>query len=199
MTLRHALSAIEARGLVIRAIGRNGGTFVQGSKIACDLNQMVGFTEQLKKNGLEPGARVLTAEVQEADSTIAKALDLPPGAPVYFVERLRLANGVEVAIENSWFPAEMFEGLLDMDLGASIYSILSDRYNSRPVKALETLDAVALTPRQSALFGSRSVRIGLQIERLAYAMNGIPVEFAHDIFRADMTKITIWAGIGGTG
>ena len=48
MTLRQALGALEARGLVQRKRGRSGGTFVTRPRIECDLTGLPGFTEQMR-------------------------------------------------------------------------------------------------------------------------------------------------------
>ncbi len=196
MTLRHALGALEVRGLVTRVLGRNGGTFIQGRKIACDLNQITGFTDQLRSNGHRPGSRLLEAVETGADEEVAKALEIGSGAPVYRIIRLRLADEQPVAIERSWFPAERFRGLLKRDLNGSIYALLDICYGERPIKALETLEAVRPTREQAQLLGISGPPVAIQIERIAYSFFGSPVEYARDIFRGDRTKLTLWSGLG---
>jgi GntR family transcriptional regulator len=196
MTLRHALQVLESRGLITRTLGRSGGTFVQVPKIACDLNRMAGFTEQLKVNGLEPGAKVLTVEEVPADDVMCEHLEVAPGSPLYRIERLRLANGDPVALENSWFPALRFPKLIDLDLTDSLYTLLEERYGRRPTRALETLEAVPIGHRQASMLAAKRGSVALKVERIAYALTGEPVEYAIDIFRGDRTKITVWSGIG---
>ncbi|WP_308464498.1 GntR family transcriptional regulator [Ferrimicrobium sp.] len=195
MTLRHALVRLENRGLVAKVIGRSGGTFVQGPKIACDLSRIAGFTEQLKNNGLRPGARVLAAVEQPADDELAKTLEIAPNTGCYRIDRLRLADEKPVAIEQSWFPAERFPGLIEHDLRGSLYLILEETYGERPTRALETLESVRLSRAQAELLGLRGAQPGLQIERIAYSLGGRVVEYARDIFRGDRTKVTLWSGL----
>lgn len=195
MTLRHALSTLEARGLVIKTIGRNGGTFIQGPKIACDLSSFAGFTEQLKNNGMRPGARILTAIEQPASDELVKAFEIAPGAPCFRIERLRLADETPVAVERSWFPAERFPGLIDHDLSSSLYAILDRFYGQRPTRALETLESIRLSNADARLLGLSRTQPALQIERIAYSLTGEAVEYARDIFLGDRTKITLWSGV----
>ena len=61
MTLRHALAELARRGLVTRAVGRHGGTFVAAPKLEQDLTTLAGFSEQLRRHGMVAGARVLSA------------------------------------------------------------------------------------------------------------------------------------------
>ena len=97
MTVRQALQSLESRGLLRRAIGRNGGSFVARPKVERDLGTFSGLSEQLARQGLAAGARVLSA--REVDGAIE-------------IVRVRLADGEPFAVERSSFPAERFRGLL---------------------------------------------------------------------------------------
>src|SRR5690242_1806476 len=49
MTLRQALQALERRGLVRRAVGRRGGTFVAEPKIERNSSGLAGLTQELRR------------------------------------------------------------------------------------------------------------------------------------------------------
>ena len=54
MTVRQALGALAARGLLERGVGR--GTFVRApGRVEHDLTGVLGFTEQLGRQGLAAG------------------------------------------------------------------------------------------------------------------------------------------------
>ena len=57
MTLRQALAALAARGVVDRQPGRAGGTFIVEPKIACDLTGLAGFTDRCGGPTCGPGRR----------------------------------------------------------------------------------------------------------------------------------------------
>ena len=59
MTLRQALDSLERRGMVVRARGRRGGTFVAAPKIERDMTRLAGLTQELRRQGHEAGAKVL--------------------------------------------------------------------------------------------------------------------------------------------
>src|ERR1700744_2124189 len=75
MTLRHALAQLTRRGLVTRAVGRHGGTFVAAPKLEQDLTTLAGFSEQLRRHGMVAGARVLSAFLCEPGPAARAALD----------------------------------------------------------------------------------------------------------------------------
>ena len=60
MTLRQALGRLETVGTVQRKPGRMGGTFVDEPKILCDLTGLAGFTEQMQRNNVRAGARIVS-------------------------------------------------------------------------------------------------------------------------------------------
>lgn len=195
MTLRQALDMLERRGLLAKAIGRRGGTFVVQPKVDCDLTTLIGFSEQLRRRGMTAGARVVSAVEEGAGPAVAKALGLAENDPVYLIVRVRLANEQPLALERSHFPAQRFPGLLGQAMGGSLYALLEDRYGQRPRRALESLESVRARAAEARLLEVPPGTALMLIERTAFAADGIPVEFARDLYRGDRTRIVVWSGI----
>src|SRR5215472_17347504 len=198
MTLRQALAELAQRGLVTRNVGRSGGTFVAEPKVEQDLTVLAGFSEQLRRQGLVAGARVLAAAEIRASPAAAAALAIGVGEPVYEVRRLRLAGGQPILIEHSLFPAHLCPGLLDYRLDGSLYDLLEEKYGQRPHRAKESLEPVCAGVREAEALGIAEGAPLMLVERTAYARSGQPLEFAHDLFRGDRTKVVVWtSGLGG--
>src|SRR5580692_10137966 len=83
MTLRHALAELARRGLVTRAVGRRGGTFVAAPKLEQDLTTLAGFSEQLRRHGMVAGARVLSATLRPAGPAAGAALRIGEDGQAY--------------------------------------------------------------------------------------------------------------------
>jgi DNA-binding GntR family transcriptional regulator len=192
MTLRHALGQLARRGLVTRAVGRHGGTFVAAPKLEQDLTTLAGFSEQLRRRGMVAGARVLSAAERPAGPAAAAALGIGEHDRVYEVRRIRLADGRPVALEHSLFPAAAFPGLLDGPLDGSLYELLEVRYGQRPHRAKESLEPVTAGARDAEALEVREGAPLMLVERTAYAVTGQPLEFARDLFRGDRTRIVMW-------
>ena len=192
MTLRHALGELARRGLVTRAVGRNGGTFVAEPKFEQDLTTLAGFSEQLRRHGMVAGARVLAAATRPAGPTAAAALNLAEGDPVHEVRRVRLADGSPVAVERSLFPAVLFAGMLECRLDGSLYELLEVKYGLRPHRARESMEPVTAGVREAEALEIPEGAPLMLVERTAYARNGQPLEFARDLFRGDRTRLVIW-------
>ncbi len=192
MTLRHALGELARRGLVTRAVGRHGGTFVAEPKLEQDLTTLAGFSEQLRRHGMVAGARVLTAQRRPASPAAATALELDEGDPVYQVRRIRLADGRPIALEHSLFPEAPFPGLLQCELGGSLYELLEVKYGLRPHRAKEILEPVTAGAREAEVLEVAEGAALMLVERTAYAKSGQPLEFARDLFRGDRTRLVMW-------
>jgi GntR family transcriptional regulator len=192
MTLRHALASLARRGLVTRTVGRKGGTFVAESKLEQDLTTLAGFSEQLRRHGMVAGARVLSAAERPAGPVAAAALELAEGAPLYEVRRVRLGNGKPIALEHSLFPAAAFPGMLQSRLDGSLYELLEAKYGRRPCRAKESLEPVTAGVREAEALEVKEGAALMLVERTAYADDGVPVEFARDLFRGDRTRLVMW-------
>jgi len=200
MTLRQALQTLERRGLVRRTVGRNGGTFVAEPKIERDMNALAGLTEQLRRQGHQAGARVLSTQEGPCSRRTATALGLEPGDRVFEVVRLRLSDGAPLALERSLFPADRFAGLLELSLDGSLYALLEATYGVSVRRAIERLEPVVAGVREAALLSVEQGAPLLLVERTAFAADGTPVEYARDRFRGDRTQVVVESNLGtGTG
>ncbi|MDO9379787.1 MAG: GntR family transcriptional regulator [Nocardioidaceae bacterium] len=189
MTLRQALASLEQRGLVERRRGRRGGTFVTRPRIELDLTGLLGFTEQLRRAQVRAGARVLSASRETAPADVAEALVLPAGAAAHRVVRVRLADDEPLALEETWLPAPLFDGITDHDLTGSIYELMGRHFDAAPHTADEWLEPVLATLEQATLLGTAPQAALMLVTRVAHDARGLPVELARDRYRSDRTRV----------
>lgn len=191
MTLRQALSDLEAEGQIVRIAGRSGGAFVAEPRIEVDLTHLTGLTDQLTRAGRRAGARVLRTDTAVPDREVAQALGLGVGDQTVEVVRVRLANRVPVALEHSWFPSRRVPDLLDRSLTGSLYAVLRKHYGVFPVSAQERLHAVLADAETAPLLDVDPGTPLVAVERTAYDASGRAVEFAHDLFRCDRVEFLV--------
>ncbi len=192
MTLRQALAKLARRGLVTRTVGRRGGTFVAERKLEQDRTTLTGFSEQLRRHGMQPGARVLFATQRPAGPVSSAALGLPEGVTLEADRMVRLGDGRPIVLEQSLFPAALFPGLLQCRLDGSLYELLEARYSQRPHRARESLEPVTAGVREAEALEVKEGAALMLVERTAYTDEGTPVEFARDLFRGDRTRLVMW-------
>jgi GntR family transcriptional regulator len=177
MTVRQALQTLESRGLLRRSIGRSGGSFVAQPKLERDLGTFSGLSEQLRRQGVEAGARVVSARQVDGELEVV---------------RVRLADGEPFALERSRFPAGRFDGLLELDLTGSLYELLAERFDAAPVRAVERIEPVLADADEANALGVDAGTPLMLVDRTAYDADGLVVETARDVFRGDRTRIVAW-------
>ena len=192
-SLRQVLSALEEAGLVHRVIGRAGGIFISHGQVERNLSDVVGVPAFLAHQGYVAGTRVLSTRICVPEAAAQSALRLGPGDYVIEIQRVRLADGSPISLEQAQFPADAFPGLLEQQLGGSLYEILESQYGLVASRADERIEAVNATANEATLLGIKSKAALLMITRISYDQNGTPCEYSRDLFRGDRTALAVTA------
>ena len=196
ITVRQALSALVMEGRLIRTQGR--GTFVASPRIEQQLTQLTGFTQDMRARGKRPSAQVLEADCIAALPTVSRALKIKVGETVIMLKRLRLADGEPVAIETAYLPENRCRGLLKEQLATrSLYDILTKKYDLKPVRATQQMEAIACPSAEARLLGTRRGAPVLHIHRTTYDRDGRPFELVESFYRGD--RYTFYAELHGDG
>src|SRR5262245_3953480 len=129
ITIRRALSELSREGRIERTRGR--GTFALKPRIERDFADTLSFTEDMQRRGLDPETRLVAARPESAGEVVAQALGIEAGAPIVYLERLRLAAGEPLLLEQAHLPAERFPGLLTANFEHnSLYDVLTQQYGT---------------------------------------------------------------------
>ena len=191
MTVRHALDILQREGLIERRRGRTGGTFIRSTPTVVELTRMEGLMPQLRAHGLDVSSEILDADLLRASTTVAEALDISVGDPVFHIVRQRCVNGTPLIVESSHFPSFRVPGMLDADLSRSMYELLDAQWDLRPVRKSETIiPGVASSWEQQVLGVTRNLPL-LRISRTAYTADNLPIEYSEDVLRSDIAHIRV--------
>lgn len=188
MTARKALALLEQEGLVYRRPPR--GTFVSEPRLTFEIGS---FSADVRRAGKTPSAVVDSAELIPAAASVAAALGLTPRTPVHALRRLRSADGVPIAVESSYYPAALTPGLLDRPLTGSLWALLDTEYGVRPVHARATVESVVIDDTTCLRMGVRSASPGLLLTRTTRDADARPIEYARDLYRADLARFEVTA------
>lgn len=184
-TIREAIDHLVRQGYLYREHGR--GTFVSPQKLQKGLMELTSFSEDLIKRGITPGQIIRSLEWIEAPARIAQRLEVPAGAKVLRIERIRLGDGVPIGLQTSCLalPPEQTITRADMEASGSLYRILQEKYNIIPSEADETLEVTLATPDEAELLQIPEGAPLLLSERVLFAQNRKPVEFVKILYRGD--------------
>lgn len=182
VTVRKALDVLVREGLVEQR--RGSGTFIAARMphIEQPLERLSSFTEDMIDRGRQPGVRWLGRKLSAPTPEDVMLFGLSPGEQVVHLHRLRLGDGVPLAVEFATVPVRY---LPDPDLvGASLYAALSAG-GARPVRATQRLRACALPAREAQLLEVEEGVATLYIERASRLESGVVVELTRSYYRAD--------------
>jgi GntR family transcriptional regulator len=129
MTARRAIDELVREGRLTREVGR--GTFVARPAVSVPL-QLTSFTEDMRARGYVPSSRLLRLAVIPATDEVAGVMGIAAGSEIALLSRLRLADGMPMAIERSHLRGDLFPGLDRYDFAVdSLYRVLVEEYGVR--------------------------------------------------------------------
>jgi GntR family transcriptional regulator len=198
MTVRSVLNRLVMAGLLYRVPGK--GTYVSEAKIESSPLSWMGIREQLERMGYETETKLLTAELVSTSTRIAKLLEIKPGATAYLVKRIRYVKGVPLSVHTSYIPQEVSPDLERQDLeGKQLCDILTDEYNCRIARQVETLESITASAEEAELLGVSTSFPLLLLENRVYNSNQVPIEYSKVVFRGDKIKLRLEHGQNGNG
>lgn len=187
MTLRRAIDELARAGHVVRRPG--AGVFAADAKMAQRL-QATSFTRDMRQRGLEPDAKTLSWEVTTAGARGGRRLGVSPGDVVLRVDRLRLADGIPMAIEQLTVPRAVASDLDGDDLtGRSFYELLAQRYGVVITDGVQTIEPTVTDEHESAILGVPLHTPALLFERTSRDSDGRVVEFVRSVYRGDRYRL----------
>lgn len=182
VTIRKAVSALVASGLLVQR--RGSGTYVapKVEKLEQALSLLTSFTEDMARRGKSVESIWLSRQTSTPTPEEVMALGLGAGDRVVRLERVRQSDGVPLAIERATLASAV---LLDpMQVTTSLYEVLEAR-GLRPVRAVQRISAANLGARDAELLCVPTGAAGLKIERIGYLPSGRVVEFTRSLYRGD--------------
>jgi GntR family transcriptional regulator len=184
MPVRQAFQKLRSEGLLVIAKGKR--PIIGSGRVPWNFQQLRGFSEEMRRRGLVPSAKLLSMKLIEPELEVAQALKLSPEERVYCATRLRLVNGDPVAVVTSYLPARIFTGIDHQDLEKqSLYHIFEHSYKRKLHSAEEVIGAsVAGEEEAGVLEASIGIPI-LVIKETSYDTQDIAIEYSVSLLRGD--------------
>lgn len=181
-TVRRAVEELTADGLV-EARGR--ASFVRDDAVVEPPNTLMSLSEVARSRALDATSRVLRGEVRSATIDEADAFGIAPGADVFELERLRMLDGLPIALDVNRVPLRILPGAPELDwTSASLYDAL-EAAGHEPVRADYELEARPAGAQQAELLGLAPDAPVLFATTVAIAEDGRVVDLGRTVYRAD--------------
>ncbi|WP_233887836.1 GntR family transcriptional regulator [Paraburkholderia flagellata] len=184
ITVRQALGDLQKEGLVFRLHGK--GTFVSKPKAFQNVTSLQGFAEAMSSMGYEIVNQLRNFKIIKANRHVAQRLNLPEGAPVAEIHRVRMLNREPVSLELTWVPEALGKRLANADLVTrDIFLILENDCGVPLGHADVSIDAILADDDIARALRVEDGSPVLRIERLTHDASGNPIDYEYLYFRGD--------------
>ena len=183
-TVRKAIDSLVAGGLLHRIPGK--GTFVAAPRVESRLH-LASFSQEMRRRGLTPSTRLMLVDEERPPGEVVRSLRLGDGT-AWRIDRVRLADGRPMAIEQGWYPTSVFPGLDTADLTGSLYTLFAERHGIVVDSAEQTVwgeSAEGATARRL----EAPVHTPLLVFRRISSAGGRPVEHVVSRYRGDHYQV----------
>jgi GntR family transcriptional regulator len=184
MPVRQAFQKLRSEGLLVIAKGKR--PVVGSGRVPWNFQQLRGFSEEMKRRGLVPSARLLSMSLEDPDLEVAQALKLAPAERIYRARRLRSVDGEPVAVVTSYLPARIFVGIDQQDLEKqSLYTIFEHTYKRKLQWAEELIGAVVAGEEEATVLQTSPGSALLLIKETTYDSQNVAIEYSVSLLRGD--------------
>jgi GntR family transcriptional regulator len=184
-TVRRAVDELVRQGYVAKKHGK--GTFVRSTSPILQKSELASFTQQLTTRGLAPTTRLLSAgriRAVEAEGRVREGFALSGEAEVIHIRRLRLGDGVPLAVQSVYLLPASCPGILEQDL-SHLFQLYEARYGVRINVADEIIRLGRAAEDEAALLEITPGDPVVVRDRISLAQDGEPFEVLHSVDRGD--------------
>lgn len=178
-TTRRAIQELVDKGLLVRK--RGVGTQVVQTPVHRPV-ELTSLYDDLARAGQEPATKVLEYAIGPASDEVAGWLNLPPGAEVATMRRLRMSNGQPLAVMTNYLPAAIAPDEEQLEQSGLYRSLRSRGVHIR--LARQRIGARAASRDEARLLDEKPKAPLLVMERTAFDDSGRIVEYGSHVYRA---------------
>ncbi|MBI4642451.1 MAG: GntR family transcriptional regulator [Deltaproteobacteria bacterium] len=190
MTVRQAVQELVAEGLLYRI--RGVGTFIKPPHVSGQLQEIERFVEEWSLQGKKIDVVVSAFKIVSAPLEWATRLGLSANAPVLYIQRRRFADGMPVALDDRYLPAEMADIVSPKDVQEeSIFLTLARKGKMIIEKADYEITAKAASRKEAALLNLKPGAPLLARKLVIFAAPRRPVITGLSLYRADLFTYSV--------
>jgi len=190
MPVRQAFLKLRSEGLLVVEKGKR--PVIGSAQVPWNFQQLRGFSEEMRRRGLVPSAKVLSMERGAADPETVQALRLDDDEIVFTLRRIRYVDNEPVALVTSYLPVKIFPDIDKQDLEkTSLYYLFEKVYRRKISWAEEEIGATTATEDVAAILDTAPGKALLFVRETTYDVRRNPIEHSHSLLRADRYKATV--------
>ncbi|WP_330925096.1 UTRA domain-containing protein [Candidatus Sororendozoicomonas aggregata] len=188
ITLREALSALEADGLLYREDRR--GWFVSPERIVYNPTTNSNFHQMVSEQGRIAKTQLLNASLIMAPAKVQHLLGVQPKTPIYRLQRLRSVDKRSVLYVENYIQPDYFPGLLDKNLEQSLSVIYQQYYDITYTNTAFQLYPIGLHDQAASYLKVTQGSSGLLVTRKNHDQHRRLIDCDFEYWRQDAIVIT---------
>jgi DNA-binding GntR family transcriptional regulator len=190
VTVRQAVDLLIKEGLVVRKQGK--GTYLGGSTVRHELQELRGFYDVMAAQGLRPETRLLRFELVAPPPDVLARLGSESGE-LMLLQRLYSLEGAPIGLATTWLPAQARRVTWEQAETHPSYSILQQLLGIRIARA-----SIAIRGRLAGRSLARVLKLSsksavLVLERTSYDREGRPRELTDFVVNSESYEFTLSA------
>ncbi len=186
-TMRRAIQELVDKGLLVRK--RGVGTQVVHGQVTRPV-ELTSLFDDLARGNQAPRTTLLVNEIIPATEKVSGFLDVPVGANVLRLRRLRFANAEPLAILENYLPEDLADiGQSDLEARGLYQLMRAKGVHIRVAK--QRIGARAGTAEECHLLDERKGSPLLTMDRATHDDSGRPVEWGHHVYRASQYSFEV--------
>ena len=190
-TIRKALDSLAADHLLVRKQGR--GTYVAQHTPDDMLFRFFNFFDAEGRRA-RPDSRNVEQVEGPATEEERLRLTLDEGEKVFRISRIRTIGDIPFLAEMIVLPERLFPGLPEAELPNTLYDHFQTHYGITISRGTEKLTAAMAGPAEAGALGIAEGTPLLKLDRIAYSLQNMPVEWRLSLCRTDQLSYAVELG-----
>ncbi|ANK61317.1 MULTISPECIES: GntR family transcriptional regulator [Loigolactobacillus] len=175
MTLRQAIQTLVDEGILERRVG--AGTYVANQKVQEKMSGVTSFTDIMLAQGKTPSSKTISYHVASPSLSEKEKLNLPDGAQVLRMERIRFADDVPISFEVATVPEALVQDFSKAEVTSSLYRTLEEKANLVLGGAQQTVTAQVSSERIADFLQIKRGDPILRLRQVSFLQSGEPFEY----------------------
>lgn len=193
VALRKAIAQMVGENLLFSVHGT--GTFLAPAKFTEDASRFISFSSSWQSEGHRVTSKLIKFNKTNANLKTAQVFDIPLGAKVYELKRLRLIDDIPLTIETSYIEESHCPGLLsyNFDGAISLYCILREEYGINITRQQQNIRTSKIRADEARLLCVKEGVAAFYVTATGLTTDGTVIERSISIARADRFAISYQA------
>ena len=187
-TARKSLDVLRQENLIESIQGK--GSFILQTKIVRNLKKVVSFTENIKRQSLNPSAKVIEKSILDDYAEYHEKLNLREGEKILKLVRIRYGDEIPLLIDTRYINLKYFPGMEELALDGSLYEIY-ESYNIKIVHSKQVLQLAFLNEKNAKLLNCKKYDPVIKIEGTLHKEDYTSIEYEEDLWNGTVLSFYV--------